>query len=51
MPYPDATPDPSLGVPHLFYQLRNADDPPALIARVPFADSTFQLPPWISANR
>lgn len=51
VPYPDATPDPSLGLPHLFYQLRDAEDPPALIAPEPFADTTFQLPPWIGTGR
>lgn len=46
IPYPDATQDPSLGLPHLFYQLRSPDEIPALIAPLPFADSTFQRPPW-----
>lgn len=47
VPYPDATSDPSMGLPHLFYQLRDQDDAPALIAPEPFADSTFELPPWL----
>ncbi|USJ27677.1 ABC transporter substrate-binding protein [Ensifer adhaerens] len=47
IPYPDATQDPSLGMPHLFYQLRGPDERSALIAPLPFADSTFQLPPWM----
>ena len=47
VPYPDATPDPSLGVPHLFYQLRDADDPPALIAPEPYIEQSFELPPWL----
>lgn len=46
-PYPDATSDPSMGLPHLFYQLRDPEDPPALIAPEPFADSAFELPPWL----
>ena len=51
VPYPDATPDPSLGLPHLFYQLRDSDDPPALIAPEPFSDAAFQLPAWIANGR
>ncbi|MDQ0396125.1 ABC transporter substrate-binding protein [Labrys monachus] len=47
VPYPDATRDPSLGLPHLFYQLREPEDPPALIAPEPFADAAFELPPWL----
>ncbi len=48
VPYPDATHDPSLGLPHLFYQLRDAEQPPALIAPDPFADSAFEAPPWLT---
>ncbi|MCO5966364.1 ABC transporter substrate-binding protein [Sinorhizobium meliloti] len=47
VPYPDATPDPSLGLPHLFYQLRGPEDEPALIAPQPFADAHFTVPPWL----
>ncbi len=47
VPYPDATQDPSLGMPHLFYQLRGTDEPPALIAPDPFIDQPFELPPWL----
>lgn len=50
VPYPDLTRDPSLGLPHLFYQLRGPDDPPALIAPEPFADDSFKLPPWFPAS-
>ncbi len=50
MPYPDLTRDPSMGLPHLFYQLRGPDDPPALIAPEPFCDSSFKLPPWFHTN-
>lgn len=48
VPYPDATHDPSLGIPHLFYQLRGADEVAALIAPLPFADSSFHRPPWMT---
>ncbi len=47
VPYPDATQDPSLGMPHLFYQLQDPDAPPALVAPTPFADARFELPPWL----
>jgi len=47
IPYPDATHDPSLGLPHLFYQLRGPDEPLALIAPEPFIEHAFELPPWI----
>lgn len=47
IPYPDETSDPSMGLPHLFYQLRDPDDPPALIAPEPYADADFELPPWL----
>ncbi|MDR0808023.1 MAG: hypothetical protein LBE86_02665 [Gemmobacter sp.] len=50
LPYPDATNDPSMGLPHLFYQLHDPEDPPALIAPEPFADSTFELPPWLGGD-
>lgn len=47
IPYPDATQDPLLGIPHLFYQLRGSEEPAALIAPLPFADSTFKHPTWM----
>jgi branched-chain amino acid transport system substrate-binding protein len=46
VPYPDATQDPSLGLPHLFYQLRGPEEPAALIAPEPFVEQPFELPPW-----
>lgn len=46
VPYPNATNDPSLGLPHLFYQLRKPGEEANLVAPVPFSDSTFELPPW-----
>jgi len=47
VPYPDATQDPSLGLPHLFYQLRGPEEPPALIAPEPYIEQAFELPPWL----
>ncbi|GAB5469380.1 MAG: ABC transporter substrate-binding protein [Rhodospirillales bacterium] len=47
VPYPDATQDPSLGMPHIFYQVRNADQECALIAPEPYADAPFEIPPWL----
>ncbi len=48
VPYPDAVHDPSLGLPHLFYQVRGPDQTQALIAPEPYADSQFELPPWLA---
>ena len=47
VPYPDATQDPSLGLPHLFYQLRGPEESPALIAPEPYVEQAFELPPWL----
>ena len=48
VPYPDAVRDPSLGLPHLFYQIQGPDQERALIAPEPYADSQFELPPWLN---
>ncbi|CAN5169680.1 hypothetical protein BH10PSE7_BH10PSE7_10710 [soil metagenome] len=50
VPYPDATNDPSLGMPHLFYQIQDLDKEQALIAPEPYNTSRFVLPPWIKAR-
>ncbi|WP_324754050.1 ABC transporter substrate-binding protein [Roseovarius sp. Pro17] len=47
VPYPNATNDPSLGLPHLFYQLRSPDERANLVSPEPFSDSAFELPPWL----
>ncbi|MFO1349330.1 MAG: ABC transporter substrate-binding protein [Gammaproteobacteria bacterium] len=47
VPYPDATRDPSLGMPHLFYQIQDLDSEQALIAPEPYATRKFLLPPWV----
>ena len=48
VPYPDATHDPSMGLPHLFYQVRNADQEQALIAPEPYVEARFVLPGWLN---
>lgn len=47
VPFPDATSDPSLGLPHLFYQIQDLDKEQALIAPEPYNTGRFVLPPWI----
>ena len=47
VPYPDAVNDPSLGLPHLFYQIFNSGHEQALIAPSPYNETTFELPPWL----
>lgn len=47
VPYPDVVHDPSLGLPHLFYQVRGADQPHALVAPEPYVDARFELPSWL----
>jgi branched-chain amino acid transport system substrate-binding protein len=47
IPYPDAVHDPSLGIPHLFYQIRGPNQHQALIAPEPYTDAKFELPPWL----
>ncbi len=46
MPYPDHVHDPSLGMPHLFYQVQKPGDGLALIAPAPYNEDRFKLPPW-----
>ncbi len=50
VPFPDATQDPSLGLPHLFYQLRGPDEPAALIAPEPYIEQAFEQPPWLGST-
>ncbi len=45
-PYPDDTPDPSLGMPHLTFQIQ--DGKQVLIAPDPYTTGTFQLPAWLA---
>ena len=48
IPYPDATNDPSLGMPHQYLQIQNFKDEPELIAPSPYETASFVLPPWFS---
>lgn len=45
IPYPDMTSDPSLGMPHLFYQVQNHGQ--VIIAPVPYNNGKFLMPPWM----
>ena len=44
-PYPDAVKDPSLGIPHLTFQIQNGQQ--VLISPQPYGTGSFQLPPWL----
>jgi branched-chain amino acid transport system substrate-binding protein len=44
-PYPDDTPDPSLGMPHLSFQIQDGEQ--VLIAPDPYTTGKFQLPEWL----
>lgn len=46
VPFPDHVHDPSLGMPHLFYQVHNASGRLALIAPAPYNVEKFFLPDW-----
>jgi branched-chain amino acid transport system substrate-binding protein len=45
-PYPDQVQDPSLGMPHLFYQVREGATGLSLIAPAPYNVDRFSLPGW-----
>ena len=47
IPYPDATNDPSLGMPHQYLQIQDHTKEPELIAPPPYETSVFNMPPWI----
>lgn len=49
IPYPDATKDPSLGMPHQYLQIQDFTKDPAMIAPSPFETAKFAMPPWIKA--
>jgi branched-chain amino acid transport system substrate-binding protein len=44
-PYPDYTSDPSVGMPHLTFQIQNGKQ--VLVGPDPYATGTFQLPSWM----
>lgn len=46
-PYPDYTKDPSLGMPHLTFQIQNGKQ--VLISPKPYTTGRFQTPPWLTA--
>lgn len=45
-PYPNATPDPSLGMPHQFLQIQDYTKDEELIAPWPYETASFMMPPW-----
>ncbi len=50
VPYPDATNDPSRGMPHLFYQVQGEKNELVAIAPVPYNIGQFEMPPWCQSN-
>ena len=46
IPYPDDTPDPSIGMPHLTFQIQNGKQ--VAISPEPYTTGKFQLPPWLT---
>ena len=46
IPYPDLADDPSLGMPHLTYQIQDQEQ--VLISPAPYIKGEFQLPSWVS---
>ena len=48
-PYPDATKDPSLGMPHQYLQIQDWTKDPAMVAPPPYETSSFKRPPWMKA--
>jgi len=48
VPYPVVTHDPSLGMPHIFYQIQDFREPLSMIAPEPYNTERFIYPPWMS---
>lgn len=46
IPYPDATNDPSLGMPHQYLQITDHTKGPDLIAPFPYETAAFKKPAW-----
>ncbi len=44
-PYPDSTKDPSLGMPHMTFQIQNGKQ--VLVSPQPYTTGSFRLPPWL----
>jgi branched-chain amino acid transport system substrate-binding protein len=45
IPYPDEVNDPSLGMPHLTFQIQNQEQ--VLIDPEPYSQGQFELPSWL----
>lgn len=45
IPYPDEVNDPSLGMPHLTFQIQNQEQ--ILVDPIPYEQGEFQLPAWL----
>jgi branched-chain amino acid transport system substrate-binding protein len=45
-PYPDVVEDPSLGLPHCYFQIQDGED--MFIGPTPYQTAEFQLPPWFT---
>ena len=50
IPYPDYTNDPSLGQPHLFFQIQEVSPQRALVAPEPYNTGHFMIPSWFKDN-
>ena len=46
-PYPEKIPDPSIGMPHLTFQIQSGKQ--VLISPAPYAKGEFQLPDWLKS--
>ena len=49
VPYPDATNDPSLGMPHQYSQIQNWKEDAAVIAPSPYTTAKFKTAPWMKS--
>ncbi|XAT59965.1 ABC transporter substrate-binding protein [Rhodobacteraceae bacterium Araon29] len=49
IPYPNATNDPSLGMPHQFAQIQDWKKDAAIIAPSPYETASYQTPPWMKS--
>ncbi len=48
VPYPDATDDPSLGMPHQYSQIQDWKRDAVIIAPSPYETAPFEMPPWMT---
>jgi branched-chain amino acid transport system substrate-binding protein len=46
IPYPDDSKDPSIGMPHMTFQIQNGQQ--KVISPEPYTTGQFQLPPWLA---